>query len=151
MEARVKWVENAEFLGETGSGHAMVIDGPAEIGGRNLGPRPMELMLLAVGSCSAVDIVHILKKARQPVGGCEVKVSGERAATDPKVFTKIHLQFIVSGTGLSENQVKRAVELSAEKYCSASIMLQKACPVTHGYELRQPDAAPAAAAADPSG
>jgi putative redox protein len=150
MEARVKWVENAEFVGETGSGHAMVIDGPAEIGGRNLGPRPMELMLLAVGSCSAVDIVHILKKARQPVSGCEVKVSGERAETDPKVFTRIHLQFIVSGAGLSENQVKRAVELSAEKYCSASIMLQKACPVSHGYELRQNGAA-APASADPTG
>jgi putative redox protein len=150
MEARVKWVENAEFVGETGSGHAMVIDGPAEIGGRNLGPRPMELMLLAVGSCSAVDIVHILKKARQPVSGCEVKVSGERAETDPKVFTRIHLQFIVSGTGLSENQVRRAVELSAEKYCSASIMLQKACPVSHGYELRQNGAA-ATSSADPTG
>jgi len=135
MEARVKWVENAEFIAETGSGHSLVIDGPAEIGGRNLGPRPMEMMLVSVGSCSAVDIVHILKKARQPVTGCEVAVSGERAATDPKVFTKIHLQFTVSGKGLSENQVKRAVQLSAEKYCSASIMLQQACPVTHGYEL----------------
>ena len=135
MEARVKWVENAAFVGETGSGHAMVIDGPAEIGGRNLGPRPMELMLLSVGSCSAVDIVHILKKARQPVGNVEVKVSGTRAETDPKVFTKIHLHFIVSGKGLSENQVKRAVDLSAEKYCSASIMLQKACEISHGHEL----------------
>ncbi len=135
MEARVKWIENAAFIAETGSGHAIVVDGPADIGGRNLGPRPMELMLLSVGSCSAVDIVHILKKARQPVANVEVKVSGTRAETDPKVFTSIHLQFIVSGKGLSENQVKRAVELSAEKYCSASIMLQKACPVTHGYEL----------------
>lgn len=135
MEARVKWVENAAFVGETGSGHAMVIDGPADIGGRNLGPRPMELMLLSVGSCSAVDIVHILKKARQPVGNVEVKVSGERADTDPKVFTKIHLHFIVSGKGLSENQVKRAVSLSAEKYCSASIMLQKSCEITHSHEL----------------
>ena len=137
MEARVKWVENAAFIAETGSGHAIVVDGPAEIGGRNLGPRPMELMLLSVGSCSAVDIVHILKKARQPVADVEVKVSGTRAETDPKVFTKIHLHFVVSGKGLSENQVKRAVDLSAEKYCSASIMLQKACEVTHGYELRQ--------------
>jgi len=135
MEARVKWVENAEFVAETGSGHALVIDGPAEIGGRNLGPRPMELMLLSVGSCSAVDIVHILKKARQPVAGCEVKVSGERAQTDPKVFTSIHLHFIISGKGLSENQVKRAVQLSAEKYCSASIMLRQACPVSHDFEL----------------
>jgi len=137
MEARIKWVENAEFVGETGSGHAVVIDGPAEIGGRNLGPRPMELMLLAVGSCSAVDIVHILKKARQPVSGCEVAVSGERAETDPKVFTKIHLHFVVTGKGLSENQVRRAVELSAEKYCSASIMLRQAAQVTHGFEVRE--------------
>jgi putative redox protein len=137
MEARVKWVENAAFIAETGSGHAIVVDGPAEIGGRNLGPRPMELMLLSVGSCSAVDIVHILQKARQPVSGCEVAVSGTRADTDPKVFTKIHLHFIVSGKGLSENQVKRAVGLSAEKYCSASIMLQKAAEVTHDFELRQ--------------
>lgn len=136
MKARVQWHENAAFIVESGSGHAIVVDGPAEIGGRNLGPRPMELMLMSVGSCSAVDIVQILKKARQPVAGCEVEVSGERADTDPKVFTKIHLQFIVSGKGLSENHVKRAVQLSAEKYCSASIMLQKAAEVTHGYELR---------------
>ena len=135
MQARVKWHENAAFVGETGSGHAIVIDGPSDIGGRNLGPRPMELMLLSVGSCSAVDIVHILKKARQPVAGCEVQVSGERAETDPKVFTKIHLHFVVSGAGLSDNHVKRAVQLSAEKYCSASIMLQKAAEVSHDYEV----------------
>lgn len=137
MQARIKWVENAAFLAEAGSGHAVVVDGPAEIGGRNLGVRPMELMLMSVGSCSAVDIVHILKKARQPIAGCEVEVSGTRAETDPKVFTKIHLHFIVSGKGLSDNQVKRAVQLSAEKYCSASIMLQKAAEVTHDYELRE--------------
>ena len=137
MQARIKWVENAAFLAETGSGHALVVDGPEEIGGRNLGPRPMELMLLSVGSCSAVDIVHILKKARQPVSGCEVAVNGERAETDPKVFTKIHLHFSVSGKGLSENQVKRAVELSAEKYCSASIMLRQAAEVTHAFEIKE--------------
>jgi putative redox protein len=136
MQARIKWHENAVFIAESGSGHAVVVDGPAEIGGRNLGVRPMELMLMSVGSCSAVDIVQILKKARQPVSGCEVEVKGERAETDPKVFTKIHLHFIVSGTGLSENHVKRAVQLSAEKYCSASIMLQKACEVTHSHEMR---------------
>ena len=135
MEARVKWVENAAFIAETGSGHAIVVDGPADIGGRNLGPRPMELMLLSVGSCSAVDIVHILKKARQPVADVEVKVSGTRAETDPKVFTKIHLHFVVSGKGLSENQVKRAVELSAEKYCSASIMLGKVAEITAEIEV----------------
>jgi putative redox protein len=137
MQARVKWFENAAFIGETGSGHALVIDGPADIGGRNLGPRPMELMLLSVGSCSAVDVVHILKKARQPVTGCEVEVSGERAETDPKVFTKIHLQFLVTGRELKENHVRRAVELSAEKYCSASIMLKQSAQITHGFEVRE--------------
>ncbi len=135
MEARVRWIENAAFMVEAGSGHAMVVDGSESIGGRNLGPRPMELMLMSVGSCSAVDIVQILKKARQPVAGCEVKVSGKRAETDPKVFTAIHLHFIVSGAGLSENHVKRAVQLSAEKYCSASIMLGRAATISHDYEL----------------
>ena len=135
MEARVKWHESAVFIAESGSGHAIVVDGPAEIGGRNLGPRPMELMLMSVGSCSAVDIVQILKKARQPVSGCEVKVSGERADTAPKVFLKIHLHFMVSGSGLSESHVKRAVQLSAEKYCSASIMLGKAAEITHSHEI----------------
>ena len=138
MQARIKWVENAAFVGETGSGHAMVIDGPADIGGRNLGPRPMELMLLSVGSCSAVDVLHILKKSRQDVAGCEVEVKGTRAETDPKIFTAIHLHFIVSGRNLGEQQVKRAVELSAEKYCSASIMLGAGgCAITHDYEVRQ--------------
>lgn len=135
MDARIRWVENAAFVGETGSGHAIVIDGPEDIGGRNLGPRPMELMLLSIGSCSAVDVVHILKRGRHAVQGCEVKVSGERATTDPKVFTKIHLHFIVSGDGLSEGAVRRAVDLSAEKYCSASIMLGKAAEITHDFEL----------------
>jgi putative redox protein len=149
MQARIKWVENAAFLGESGSGHALVIDGPEDLGGRNLGPRPMELMLLSAGSCSAVDIVHILRKARQPIAGCEVRVTGERATSDPKVFTKIHLHFVVSGQGLSENQVKRAVQLSAEKYCSASIMLAQAAEVTHSYELH--DGPPSQAAGHPHG
>lgn len=140
MEARIRWIENAAFMAETGSGHTIVVDGPESIGGRNLGPRPMELMLMSVGSCSAVDIVQILKKARQPVAGCEVKVSGTRAETDPKVFTAIHLHFIVSGTGLSDNHVKRAVQLSAEKYCSASIMLGKAATITHSHEIVAPSA-----------
>jgi len=138
MQARIKWIEKAAFVAESGSGHAIVVDGPAEIGGRNLGVRPMELMLMSVGSCSAVDIVMILKKARQPVEGCEVEVSGTRAETDPKVFTKIHLHFIISGSVLAESHVKRAVSLSAEKYCSASIMLQKAAEITHDYEIRKP-------------
>lgn len=136
MQARVKWIEQAAFIGETGSSHAVVIDGPAEIGGRNLGARPMELMLLSVGSCSAVDVVHILKKARQPVSDCFVEVEGKRAETEPKVFTDIHLKFVISGRGMNENQVRRAVELSADKYCSASIMLKRGgVNVTHSYEL----------------
>lgn len=136
MKARIKWVENACFVGETGSGHAIVIDGPESIGGRNLGVRPMELMLMSVGACSAVDVIHILKKARQPVADCFVEVSGERAETDPKVFTDIHLHFVVIGSGLSEKQVQRAVQLSAEKYCSASLMLGKAANITHDHEIR---------------
>lgn len=138
MEARVKWIEGAAFMGEVGSGHALVIDGPPDIGGRNLGPRPMELMLLSVAACSAVDVVHILKKGRQRVSDVRVEVKGARADTDPKVFTGIHLQFLVSGTGLSAAQVERAVKLSAEKYCSASIMLGRAgASVTHGFEIRE--------------
>lgn len=136
MQARIKWAENAAFIGESGSGHAVVIDGPQDIGGRNLGPRPMEMMLLSVGSCSAVDVVHILKKARQDITDVVVDVKSKRAETDPKVFTDIHLHFVVTGRGLSENHVKRAVELSAEKYCSASIMLAKGgVKVTHDYEI----------------
>jgi len=139
MEARIKWVENAAFVGETGSGHGLVIDGPQDIGGRNLGPRPMELMLLSVGACSAVDVVHILKKGRHAVADVQVEVKGERADTDPRVFTKIHLHFIVSGQGLAAGTVERAVKLSAEKYCSASIMLGRAgAAVTHDFEIREP-------------
>lgn len=137
MKATVHWLGDATFAGATGSGHTVTIDGPPDIGGRNLGPRPMELMLLSVGSCSAVDVVHILKKARQPVASCVVEVDGTRADTEPKVFTAIHLHFIVSGQGLKPAQVERAVQLSAEKYCSASLMLSKAATVTHTYEVRE--------------
>jgi putative redox protein len=139
MEARIKWVENAAFVGTTGSGHGIVIDGPPDIGGKNLGMRPMELMLLSVGACSAVDVVHILKKGRHAVADVQVEVKGERTETDPKVFTKIHLHFVVSGKGLAEKTVERAVQLSAEKYCSASIMLGRAgAEITHDFELREP-------------
>lgn len=140
MEARIKYVENAAFVGTTGSGHGVVIDGPAELGGKNLGVRPMELMLLSVGACSAVDVVHILRKGRHAVADVQVEVKGERADTDPKVFTKIHLHFVVSGAGLSGKVVERAVQLSAEKYCSASIMLGRAgCAITHDFELVESD------------
>jgi putative redox protein len=136
MQARIKLVENVCWVGEAGSGHGVVIDGPPDIGGRNLGLRPMELVLLGVGSCSAMDVVHILRKARQAVSDCVVELKGRRAETDPKVFTDIHMHFIVTGQALKEPQVQRAVQLSAEKYCSASIMLKSAVNITHSYELR---------------
>ena len=135
MKARVKWVEEVTFLGESESGHAVVMDGPPENGGRNLGVRPMEMILLGMGGCTGFDVVHILKRARQPVEDCVVELSAERAETVPKVFTRIHVHFVVKGRGLSEKQVARAVELSAEKYCSASIMLGKAVDITHDYEI----------------
>jgi putative redox protein len=136
MEARIKFVENAAFIGTSGSGHAIVIDGPADIGGKNLGVRPMELMLMSVGACSAVDVVHILRKGRHAVDDVQVEVKGERTDTDPKVFTKIHLHFVVRGKGLAAPTVERAVQLSAEKYCSASIMLGRAgAAITHDFEL----------------
>ena len=136
MKARIKWVQDATFLAESGSGHAVVMDGPPEHGGRNLGIRPMEMVLIGMGGCTAFDVMHILKKARQPVSDCHVELEAERADTEPKVFTKIHVHFVVSGNGLKENQAKRAVELSAEKYCSASIMLSNGgVEITHDYEI----------------
>ena len=140
MRARVKWVEDMTFLGESGSGHAVVMDGPPETGGRNLGIRPMEMLLLGMGGCTAFDVVMILKKARQPVRDCEVEVAAERAETVPKVFTRIHVHYRVSGAGLKPAQVERAVKLSTEKYCSASLMLAQAAEVTHDFEIVDPDA-----------
>lgn len=136
MQARVKWIEEAMFLAESGSGHTVVMDGPAESGGRNVGVRPMEMLLMGLGGCSTFDVVSILKKSRQAVQNCEVQIQAQRADTEPKVFTNIALHFIVSGTGLKENVVKRAVDLSAEKYCSASIMLGRAgVEITHSFEI----------------
>lgn len=135
MKARIKWVQDATFVGESGSGHAVVLDGPPESGGRNLGVRPMEMLLIGLGGCTAFDVVHILKKARQPITDCVVEVQAERADTVPKVFTSIHVRYIVTGKGLPDVQVKRAIELSKEKYCSASIMLGKAVQITHDYEI----------------
>jgi len=137
MKARVKWLEDMTYIAEAGSGHALVVDGPPDLGGRNLGPRPMELLLMGLGACSAVDVVHILKKARQTVQDCEVELDAERASTAPKVFTAIKLHFIVTGHRLSPKQVERAVHLSAEKYCSASIMLKTAVAITHSVEIRE--------------
>lgn len=136
MKVRVKWVEGTAMVGESGSGHALVMDGPPDAGGRNLGPRPMEMLLLGMGGCTQFDVLLILRKARQAVTDCVVEISAERSETDPKVFTKIHAHFIVTGRALSETRVARAIELSATKYCSASIMLGATATITHDYELR---------------
>ena len=137
MQARVAWVDGMSFVAESGSGHAVVLDGPPAVGGRNIGARPMELVLMGVGGCSSVDVVMILKKARQPVTDCVCEIQAERAETDPKVFTKIHLHFVLTGAGLNPTQVARAVQLSAEKYCSASIMLARAgVQMTHDFEIK---------------
>jgi len=136
MKARVKWVQDSTMVGESGSGHALVMDGPPEHGSRNLGVRPMEMLLLGMGGCTEFDVLHILKKARQQVTDCVVELEAERAQDDPKVFTRIHVHFIISGPNLSEKHVARAVSLSAEKYCSASIMLAATADVTHDYEIR---------------
>ena len=135
MKARIKWVEGASFLGETESGHAVLMDGPPEGGGRNLGPRPMEMLLIGTGGCTAFDVVAILKKQRQQITACVAEIQAERADSDPKVFTKIHFHFIVSGRNLKSEQVERAINLSAEKYCSASIMLGKTAEITHDFEI----------------
>lgn len=136
MKARIKWVQDATFIGESGSGHAVVMDGPPDHGGRNLGVRPMEMLLLGMGGCTAFDVVHILKKSRQPVTDCVAELEAQRSDEDPKVFTAIHVHFTVTGESLDHKRVERAVELSAEKYCSASIMLGKTATITHDYEIR---------------
>lgn len=135
MKATLGWQNGLEFSGSAESGHQVTIDGPPDLGGTNAGFRPMEMLLLSVGSCSAMDVMHILKKARQDVTDCRIEVDGQRADTEPKVFTDIHVQFIVTGRNLNEKHVARAVELSAEKYCSASIMLAASVNMTHGYHL----------------
>ena len=137
MKARIKWVQDATFIGESGSGHAVVMDGPPDHGGRNLGVRPMEMLLLGMGGCTAFDVMHILGKSRQPVTDCVAELQAERTAEDPKVFSAIHVHFIVTGNGLDDKRVARAVSLSAEKYCSASIMLGKTATITHDYEIQE--------------
>jgi len=136
MKSTIRWLENAMFLGESGSGHAVVMDGPEASGGRNIGIRPMEMMLLSVGGCSSYDVVSILKKSRQDISTCEAQVTGERVDAVPAVFESIHIHFKLAGKDLSVKHVERAIELSAEKYCSATIMLVKAgVKVTHDYEI----------------
>jgi len=137
MKARIKWVEGVTMLGESGSGHALVMDGPSEFGGRNLGIRPMELLLLGMGGCTQFDVLLILRKARQQVTACVVELEAQRATEDPKVFTRIHAHFIVTGRNLKEQQVERAIRLSARKYCSASIMLGATAEISHDFEIRE--------------
>jgi len=134
MKATVKWLDNRVFVGQSGSGHAVVMDGPPEAGGQNLGPRPMEMLLLGMGGCASFDVVDILEKMRQPIQGCEAQLSAERAEVEPKVFTKINLHFKISGK-VEAIKAARAVKLSAEKYCSASIMLGKMAEITHSFEV----------------
>jgi putative redox protein len=139
MKTRVKWIEGVSFLGESGSGHAIAIDGAPEHGGRNLGMRPMELVLLGAASCTAFDVVMILRKARQPIADCAVEAEAQRAATEPKVFTKIHLRYTVAGRGLDARQVERAVKLSKDKYCSATLMLAKTAEITYDIAIVEAD------------
>ncbi len=135
MHTEIQWVSGMAFDVTTASGHTLRIDGPPDLGGENTGPRPMEMLLTALGSCSAVDVVHILRRSRTDVQDCRVRVEGTRAETDPKVFTAIHLEFVLSGADLSEKLVDRAVRLSAEKYCSVARMLEASCKLTHSWRL----------------
>lgn len=137
MECTVRWtgLSGMTFLAETGSGHVVAMDGAVDGGGRNLAPRPMEMVLLGTGGCTAYDVVLILRKSGQIISNCEVKLTAQRAEKEPKVFTQIHFHFIVSGTNVKKNVVERAIKLSHEKYCSASIMLEKSAEITHSYEI----------------
>jgi len=137
MKARVRWLAPMGFVGESGSGHSVVMDGPLEHGGSDLGVRPMEMLLLGLGGCASFDVVHILKKSRQDVTDCEASLEAERADQEPKVFTRIHLHFVVTGRNLSDKQVKRAIQLSSERYCSASIMLGKTAEITHDFRIKE--------------
>ncbi len=137
MKARIQLVEGMTFVAESGSGHAVVVDAAPDVGGRDLGARPMELVLMGAGSCTAIDVVHILRKARQAVSGCVVELDAERAEADPKVFTRIRLHYVVSGKGLAPPQVERAIRLSKEKYCSATIMLARTATVEYDFEVRE--------------
>jgi len=136
MKVSVKWIDGVSFVGESETGHAVVLDGAPENGGRNIGMRPMEMLLIGMGGCTSFDVVAILKKARQPIVHCEAEITAERADEIPKVFTKIHVHFVITGNSLNETQVDRAVKLSAEKYCSASIMLSKSVEITYDFEIK---------------
>ena len=137
MKATIDWTGKASFKAPSGTGHEVPTDGPPDHGGENLGPRPMEMLLMGLGGCSSFDVMSILQKSRQDVTACHAELEAERADAVPSVFTKIHMHFVVTGNNLKDSMVKRAVSLSAEKYCSASIMLEKAgVEITHSYEVR---------------
>src|SRR5580765_894609 len=142
MDVRVKWIEGVSFACESGSGHAVVTDGAPDAGGRNVGMRPMELVLMGAASCTAFDLVMILKKARQPIADCVVEAAAERAETVPRVFTKLHLKYLVAGRGLDPRQVERAVQLSKDKYCSATLMLGKTAAITYEIAIVDADRVP---------
>ena len=135
MKATIKWAGEASFIVQSGSGHEIVLDGPPEYGGKDRGPRPMELLLLGMGGCTSFDVVMILQKLRQHIVDCRAEIEAERADKEPKVFTKIHIHFVITGKDLSEEKIARAIELSATKYCSASIMLGKSARITHDFEI----------------
>ena len=135
MKARIKWVDGIMFVGESPSGHSVVMDGSVEVGGSDMGIRPMEMLLLGMGGCSSIDVIGILKKARAELVHCTVEIEATRAEEIPKVFTGIHAHYIVSGRGLKAASVEQAIQLSVEKYCSASIMLGKTAKITHDYEI----------------
>lgn len=135
MKCRVKWLDHMSFVGESDSGHSVVMDSSPEGGGRDLGVRPMEMLLLGLGGCTSIDVVSILHKSRQQIVDCEVEIEAERASGIPAVFTKIHLHFIVSGKDIDADKVRKAVALSADKYCSASKMLEKAAEISHDFEV----------------
>jgi putative redox protein len=142
VRASVTWLDGVSFVVETGSGHALVVDSSPETGGRNIGPRPMELVLAGTAACTAADVVWILKKARQPVTDCVVDAEAERAPEDPKVFTRIHLRYRIRGNGLNRAQAERAVKLSKEKYCSATLMLAKTAEITFEVAIEDLSAEP---------
>ncbi|MGV8711882.1 MAG: OsmC family protein [Nitrosomonas sp.] len=135
MKTRIIWKGNVSFLAESGSGHSVLMDGAPEAGGQNAGPRPMEMLLMGLGGCTAFDVVMILKKGRHDIQDCVVEIEAQRASEDPKVFTDIHLHFIVTGKNMNSQHIERAIDLSAEKYCSASIMLKSTAKITHDFEL----------------
>ena len=142
MKSRVKLVEGMTFVAESGSGHAVVLDAAPDIGGRNLGPRPMEMLLMGLGGCTSIDVMLILRRSREQVTDCIVELDAERAPTDPKVFTTIHMRYVVTGRGLDRNKVERAIKLSAEKYCSATAILASTAKITHSLDLVEDGAAP---------